>query len=173
MLPEAGYGGLPPRVGSISTLSNCGAPKSRRRGCAEVAAHRARATCSSVAASMCDGCDGRAPRIEAAHCDELSDSDAMLLLQLMRHNIFDERRGHVPVLLALYLSRARSIDWLGGAPQPACEKTCLLCVTMPPQNVAPQLCGAIDESRGHPRSVCSEGSHDGPPVFVGRVRALS
>ncbi len=91
MLPEADYGGLPPRVGSISTFGNCRAPKSRRRGCAEVAAHRACAWSASDGASMIAGCRDRAPRIEAAPCDDLSASDALLLLQLMRHNDEAER----------------------------------------------------------------------------------
>ena len=118
-LPEAGYRGLPPRVGSISTLGNCGAPKSRRRGCAEVAAHRACAWRASDGASKIAGCRDRAPRIEAAPCDELSDSGELLLLKLMRHNVRAERptdavsgalRAHAkqmrtPSRLALYVSR--------------------------------------------------------------------
>ena len=89
--PEADYGFLPPRVGFDSALGNGGTPKLRRSGCVEVAAHRAKTRCSGVKASTCDGRSGRAPRIEAAQCDELSDSDALLLLQLMRHNDEAER----------------------------------------------------------------------------------
>jgi hypothetical protein len=40
---------------------------------------------------MIAGCRDRAPRIEAAPCDDLSASDALLLLQLMRHNDEAER----------------------------------------------------------------------------------
>jgi hypothetical protein len=47
----------------------------------------------SDVASTSPGCHGRAPRIEAARCDELSDSDELLLLQLMRHNYQLGRRS--------------------------------------------------------------------------------
>ena len=89
--PEADYGLLPPRIGFDSALGNGGTPKLRTSGHVEVAAHRAKASCSSEVASTCDGCRGRAPRIEAAPCDELSGSDELLLLQLMRHNDEAER----------------------------------------------------------------------------------
>ena len=89
--PEADYGFLPPRVGFDSALGNGGTPKLRRLGYVEVAAHRAKASCSSEVASTCDGCRDRAPPIEAAPCDELSASAAQLLLQLMRHNDEAER----------------------------------------------------------------------------------
>ena len=85
--PEAAYGFLPPRIGFDSALGNGGSPKLRRSGYVEVAAHRAEARRSCESISTCDGCGGRAPRIEAAQCDELADSDAPLLLPLMRHNV--------------------------------------------------------------------------------------
>ena len=93
-IPRSGYGSLPPRVGSISALGNGGTPELRRWSHAEVAAHRAKANCSSVVASTCDGCRDRAPRIEAAPRDELSDSDEPLILKLMRHNDEAERAAH-------------------------------------------------------------------------------
>ena len=89
--PEADYGFLPRRVGFDSALGNGGTPKLRTSGHVEVAAHRAKASCSSEIASTCDGCRDRAPRIGAALCDELSGSDELLLLQLMRHNDEAER----------------------------------------------------------------------------------
>ena len=89
--PEADYGLLPPRIGFDSALGNGGTPKLRTSGHVEVAAHRAKASCSSEVASTCDGCRVRAPRIEAARCDELSDSGDSLLLKLMRHNDEAER----------------------------------------------------------------------------------
>ena len=90
--PEADYGFLPPRVGFDSALGNGGTPKLRRSGYLEVAAHRARASCSGEKVPSCVGRGDRAPRIEAAPCDELSASDALLLLQLMRHNARGNRR---------------------------------------------------------------------------------
>ncbi len=107
-LSQAAHGSLPPRVGFDSALGNGGSPKLRRSGHIEVAAHRAKASSSSADASTCDGCRDRAPRIEAAPCDELSDSDEPLILKLMRHNACADRRGYGRCLMSLYLSRARS-----------------------------------------------------------------
>ncbi|MCZ2153185.1 MAG: hypothetical protein LC114_04670 [Bryobacterales bacterium] len=87
VLPEADYGCWPPRVGFISAPGNGRAPKLRHEAYVEVAAHRAKASCSGEKVPSCVGRGDRAPRIEAAPCDELSASDALLLLQLMRHNV--------------------------------------------------------------------------------------
>ena len=84
--PRSTFVSLPLRVGSISALGNGGAPKLRRSAQGGVAALRTRASCLGDGASTCARCSARAPRIEAAQCDELSDSDALLLLQLMRHD---------------------------------------------------------------------------------------
>ena len=89
--PRSAFVSLPLRVGSILALGNGGAPKLRRSAQGEVAAHRDTARCSGEKVSSCDGCRDRAPRIEAAPCDDLSASDALLLLQLMRHNDCDQR----------------------------------------------------------------------------------
>ena len=91
VLPEADYGCWPPRVGFISAPGNGRAPKLRHEGYVEVAAHRAKASCSGEKVSTVDGRSDRAPRIEAAQCDALSAPDAPLLLQLMRHNDEAER----------------------------------------------------------------------------------
>ena len=89
--PRSDCGSLPLRLGLSSALGNCATPKLRRSGHIEVAAHRAKASSSSADASTCDGCRDRAPRIEAAPRDELSDSDEPLILKLMRHNDCDQR----------------------------------------------------------------------------------
>ena len=85
-LPEAAHGSLPPRVGFDSALGNGGTPKLRRLSYAEVAAHRAKASSSSTDASTCDGCRDPAPRIEAAHRDDLSTRDDPGFPKVMRHN---------------------------------------------------------------------------------------
>ena len=89
--PRSAFVSLALRLGFIAALCKNGAPKLRRSAQGEAAAHRDTARRSSERASTCDGCDGRAPRIEAAQCDELSASDALLLLQLMRHNARGKR----------------------------------------------------------------------------------
>ena len=89
--PRSAFVSLAPRVGFIAALCKNGAPKLRRSSHVEEAAHRAKARCSGEKVSTCDDCRGRAPRIEAAPCEELSASDALLLLQLMRHNDEAER----------------------------------------------------------------------------------
>jgi hypothetical protein len=89
--PRSAFVSLPLRVGSISALGNHGAPKLRRSGGVEVVAHRDTTRCSGEKVSTCDGRGGRAPRIEAAQCDDLAAPDAPLLLQLMRHNDCDQR----------------------------------------------------------------------------------
>ena len=100
VLPEADYGCWPPRVGFISAPGNGRAPKLRHEAYVEVAAHRAKASCSGEKVPSCVGRGDRAPRIEAAPCDDLSASDAPLLLQLMRHNVRDQRRRAVGAPLA-------------------------------------------------------------------------
>ncbi len=89
--PRSAFVSLALRLGFIAALCKNGAPKLRRSAQGEVAAHRATAGCSGGMVSICDSCRGRAPRIEAAPCDELSGSDELLLLQLMRHNVRVER----------------------------------------------------------------------------------
>mgnify|MGYP001402596582 FL=1 len=74
-LPEAALGFLPPRVRLNAVLGNGGTPKLRRGEPVEVAAHCAMAHRSSEIVSTSDGCRGRAPRIEAARCNELSGLD--------------------------------------------------------------------------------------------------
>jgi hypothetical protein len=91
--PRSAFVSLALRLGFISALCKNGAPKLRRLVQGEVAALRAMAWRLSDVASTSPGCHGRAPRIEAARCDELSDSDELLLLQLMRHNYQLGRRS--------------------------------------------------------------------------------
>ena len=112
MFPEAASSSLPPRLKLIAALGNGGTPKLRRGGHIEFAAHGAMAHRSSEIVSTSDGCRGRAPRIETAQCDDISDFDAPLLLQLMRHNVRAERAAHRRIVLAVYRSRLRSSEVL-------------------------------------------------------------
>jgi hypothetical protein len=90
-LPRSAFVSSALRLGFIAALCKNGSPKPRPSARVEIAAHRAMAWRSSDVASTSPGCHGRAPRIKAAPCDDLSASDVLLLLQLMRHNDEAER----------------------------------------------------------------------------------
>ncbi len=76
--PKNCFGPWPPRLGLVAALGNGGTPKLRRGEYVEVAARRAMAHRSSANVSTGGSCCGRAPRIEAAWCDEISHFDTPL-----------------------------------------------------------------------------------------------